>query len=130
MTDAIRKAIVDHVGTVPYLILVGILLFSILIVGARILHLTEKKKVGLWTGFTYGILISAWSSACWLLIPYLGLYPNIPWRLLISWLDPLADWNSWIPHAMGMAFSLMFWTLAGVGIGSLMGMDHDSAWSE
>jgi hypothetical protein len=119
LSDKINTVIVNHVGTIVYLVLVGILMFSILIIGARILHLTEKKKFGLWTGFTYGVLISAWSSACWLLVPYLGLYPNVPWHMLVDWIVPGADWHSWTPHVMGMAFSVMCWALAGVGMGLL-----------
>ena len=69
-------------------------------------------------GLSLGLALGVGASLCLLTIPYLGLYPNIPWVILLlltPW--PVDDWRGEVfIHAMNLlAWPAIGWLVFKVG---------------
>ena len=55
--------------------------------------IAQKKGYGRRFGLLLGFAVAVWASLCWLVVPYLGGYPNLP-GLLVGWaLFGLETWG-------------------------------------
>jgi hypothetical protein len=63
---------------------VGYLVIAFGLMGAVLLCLDALFLIGLWKGygprfgFFLGIAIAVWGSLCWFMVPWCGVYPNLP----------------------------------------------------
>ena len=75
-TERVARHLSNLIGGGPYLALC-VLLFTLVPVALL------AAGVVLWgrgraAGAAAGLLVAAWASCCWVVVPYLGVYPNIP----------------------------------------------------
>jgi len=63
-------------------------------------------------GLATGLAVATWASACLLLVPYGGLYPNLPACLLIeiAFGFPM---DTWWKELLVIAMNFVVWPLAG-----------------
>ena len=87
-------------------------------IGAPIIVLVKAIKArmegrrGVYRAICFGLWMSLWSFWCWLLIPYLGVYPNIIGALLADMIGVGRDsYSYWL---IIWASALSVWFVIGV----------------
>ena len=65
---------------VPLALLIGLLI-------------CREKRYGPRFGIQFGFAVAAWASLCWLVVPYCGVYPNLPGAMIGGALFGLGTWG-------------------------------------
>ena len=117
LAEQLANELISAIGIIPYFVLANcIALIPPLFLGARIVILLNSRQMRVKSGVLYGFLLGIWSTACWLVVPYCGIYPNLP-SLLIARL--LIREDSLQLDVLVILQSIVIWTLIGGGIGFL-----------
>ena len=111
-SEDILNFLKQHLGVVPVLVLMFLLLLVPGILAITFIFFLMRSKSRCYFGLLLGLGLGVWASLCWLLIPYMGAYPNLPGLLLMliftsSPVDTLAE--ELFVHAVN--FTL--WPMAG-----------------
>ncbi len=118
-SDQFANAALRLLGAPLYLTVVYELLTMVpFAIATATLHLLVKKALHLWSGLLLGLILGAWASACWMTIPYVGAYPNLPWLILARNLG--ADDSPQLDMYV-IAFSLTGCAVVGGIVGWLVG---------
>ncbi len=63
-------------------------------------------------GLAIGLAVATWASACWLLLPYFGVYPNLPSYLLLAIAFGFSL-DTWWKELLVIGMNFVVWPLAG-----------------
>jgi hypothetical protein len=85
ISENVARFLVQHLGTVPYLVLA----FGLFLVGLALLLLTLRRLLanrqrGHFDGLVLGFTLAIWASLCWILVPYCGGYPCLPSLIVVK----------------------------------------------
>jgi hypothetical protein len=111
-TETITRFLIHHIGQAAYFGFVGALLLAapLALFWMAVTPLINGRTRGARYGLAVGIAVAIWASLCYLCVPYIGLYPNLPgaaFCLLVGADDP------WIGELCIHGTNVVLWPVLG-----------------
>jgi hypothetical protein len=114
LTNAVGEFLVEHLGLGPYFVLAAMLqlLVPMLLVAAIAVPWSRGTR-GTGYGLLAGFAFALWASLCYLVVPWVGLYPNLPGVCLAAVVDGVGEEATWVGELCVHLVNFVLWPLLG-----------------